>query len=428
MTSENFVKHYSGRSRKRYEQAVDSLDRFPLDVKTESGIKAFVKAEKFNPSAKVNPDPRMIQARSPRFNVELGKYLKPMEHHLYRLRSPKGLPLLGKGLSMQERGRVLKKIWDSYSNPCCVSLDGSRWDQHVSAGVLQVEHRVYLRMNNDRYLAELLAQQVNNRCVTARGWKYKTYGKRMSGDMNTALGNCLLMCIMVRAFLKEINIEGDIFDDGDDVLLIFDREHLQTILDSAPSIFLEFGQEIKVENISTTFENIEWCQGRPVLGLDGTYQMCANWRKVISQSAAGMRYWDEGRARFDMAYSVGQCLMSLYPGIPVLGRFADRLCRRGKLNRNIYDSDWIYKLGRDSDRQLGHLTYQVPSIETRSSFSRAWGIDEVDQLHLEQELEDWEVGEGTTQVPLEVAGDWDWSYHPGTDPTDRDWLPTNLTQ
>jgi hypothetical protein len=364
----------------------------------------------------------MIQARSPRFNVELGVYLKPMEHQLYRLKSDKGLPLLGKGLNMTERGQTLRAIWDSYDSPVCVSLDGSRWDQHISKEVLEIEHRVYTRMCNDSYLATLLKQQLHNRCVTARGWKYKTRGKRMSGDMNTALGNCVLMCIMVRAYLKEINIAGDIFDDGDDVLLIVDSRHLQRVLDTADKIFLSFGQEIKVENISHRFEDIEWCQGHPVL-VDGQYQMVANWRKVLSQSAAGVRYWHEDRTRYDMGFSVGQCLLSMYRGVPILNKYAERLCSRGRLNRDIYQSDWIHKLGRNTNKsELGALVSREPTIETRSSFARAFGVDEIDQLHIEQDLEHWSVGPGTVESPLEVDASWGWSYLPGTDATDRDWL------
>lgn len=424
MTADAFCKHYSGRTRSRYTAAVESLERIPLDIRKEGGIKAFVKSEKFNPSAKVNPDPRMIQARSPRFNVEVGRYLKVIEHHLYRLKSDKGLPLLGKGLSMQERGKVLRQIWDSYEEPVCVSLDGSRWDQHISKEVLEVEHGVYLRSCPDEYFAALLKEQLHNRCITSRGWKYRTRGKRMSGDMNTALGNCLLMVIMCRAYMRSIGLKGDIFDDGDDVLLLFEKESLNLVLNTAPGAFLEFGQEIKVENVSTMFEKIEWCQGHPVLGPGGDYQMVANWRKVLSQSSAGTRYWHEPTTRFDMGFSVGQCLYALYPGIPIIGKFAMRLCDQGKLNRDIYNVDWMHKIGRARlIEQLGSLEYTEPTIETRTSFKEAFGVDEVDQIHIEQDLDGWSIGHGTAEVPVECSGEWEWTYAPGTDPADREWLP-----
>jgi hypothetical protein len=425
MTYDAFVEHYTGMRRKRYRQAADSLILNSLDLSRESGIKAFVKAEKFGPG-KVNPDPRMIQARSPRYNTELGRYLKPMEHHLYRLTSERtGQPLLGKGLSMQDRGKVLHNIWSSFRKPVCVSLDGSRWDQHVHADVLRLEHDIYKRCNSDPMLADLLERQINNKCATARGYRYKCYGRRMSGDMNTALGNCVLMIAMCRAFIRQLGIVAEIFDDGDDVLLITERQHLPEIKRLAGPCFLEFGQEIKVENISFDIESIEWCQGHPVMGTDGQYQMVANWRKILSQSSAGIRYWHEDRTRYDMAFSVGQCLIAMYPGIPIISKYAERLCSRGKLNRDVFEIDWIHKVkAAGLSGELGKLEVVPPTPEVRRSFALAFGVDEVDQLQIEAELDDFEIGVGLVDGPVEVSGEWRWEHHPQSDPRVWEW-PTH---
>lgn len=420
MTKEHFVDHYTGRAKAKYRNAVASLEHQPLDIRGDSTVSAFVKAEKFNPEGKTNPDPRMIQARNPRYNVEIGLYLKPIEHHLYRLRSDKGLPLLGKGLSMQGRGEVLAKIWNTYKQPVCVSYDGSRWDQHVAKEILEVEHSVYLSCNNDEWFATLLNQQLNNRCRTSRGYKYKTRGKRMSGDMNTALGNCLLMVIMVRAAMRKIGVDYDLFDDGDDVLVLFEAEHLDLVQAQIPDLFLSFGQEVKVENVAHRLEDIEWCQGRPVKGPDGTYMMVANWQKILSQSAAGVRYWQESRTRYDMGYSVGQCLLAMYPGVPIIWKYAERLCSRGRLNRDVFEVDWIHKVrAAGKADKLGTLEGIHPTPESRASFYDAFGVDEIEQLHLEQRLESWGIEDGLVDVPLEVRRPWEWSYTPGTHPADR---------
>lgn len=419
MSEEAFLEHYSGRNRSRYANAIDSLHRVPLNPRVDSMVKAFVKAEKFNPAGKRNPDPRMIQARSPRYNVEVGRYLKPIEHHLYRLRSRHGLPLLGKGLSMQGRGEVLEKIFTYYKHPVCVSYDGSRWDQHVSKEVLEVEHSVYKRLCRDPWFATLLDMQLENRCITAKGWKYRTRGKRMSGDMNTALGNCLLMIIMVRAAMREIGVVHDIFDDGDDVLVIFESEHLTTVQEQIPGLFLQFGQEIKIENVAYRLEDVEWCQCRPVVGPEGKYQMTADWRKVLSQSAAGVRYWHEERTRFDMGYSVGQCLLAMYPGMPIIGKYAERLCSQGKLNQDVYQVDWVHKISAAGLlNKLGTLQAVEPTPETRRSFALAFGVTELEQIQYEQILEDWSIEEGLLEVPLEVNNNWQWTYVPGTDPAE----------
>jgi len=417
MSDQAFLDHYSGRAKSKYANAIKDLQAKPLDLRADSTISAFVKAEKFSPSGKVNPDPRMIQARNARYNVEVGKYLKPIEHHLYRLRSKKGLPLLGKGLSMQGRGKVLRAIWETYKRPVCVSLDGSRWDQHIAREVLEIEHSIYLKCNSEEWFQQLLKQQLNNRCRTSRGWRYKTRGKRMSGDMNTALGNCILMVCMVQAAMREIAIPYDTFDDGDDVLVIFESEFLERVMGAIPNLFLGFGQEVKVENISHRFEDIEWCQGHPVIGPDGQYSMVANWRKILSQSAAGVRYWHEPKTRFDMGFSVGQCLLAMYPGMPIIQAYATRLCSSGQLNRDVFEVDWIHKVRAAGKAELlGKLQPQEVTAETRTSFAAAFGVDEVEQIVIENALQTWSIGVGVEDVPVEVSGDWEWNYIPGTDP------------
>jgi hypothetical protein len=419
MSYDTFINHYSGKAKTKYSNAVKSLEHYPLDIRGDATVKAFVKAEKFCPADKRNPDPRMIQARNPRYNVEIGRYLKAIEHHLYRLRSKKGLPLLGKGLSMQGRGEVLRKIWDSYKDPVCVSIDGSRWDQHITKEILEIEQSIYLSCNNDQYFKELLRQQLNNRGRTARGWRYKRRGGRMSGDMNTALGNCILMIIMALAAARYIKVKCDIFDDGDDCLSIMEREDLPKYRKEIPAIMLEFGQEIKIENISTDFESILWCQGHPVLGAAGTYQMVADWRKILSQSAAGTRYWAEPKTRYDMGFSVGQCLLAMYPGMPIIQKYAERLCAQGVLNREVFEVDWIHKVrAAGLAGELGHLKPTPISPLTRTSFAKAFGVDEVRQLQIERELDTWCIGDGLREVPLELSGDWEWTYAPGTDPAE----------
>lgn len=429
MSYGGFLDHYSGRRRARYEQAVTSLTYKPLDPIRESYISAFVKAEKFDPAAKTNPDPRMIQARNSRFNTEIGLFLKPIEHHLYRLKdATSGLPLIGKGLNHQARGSVLAKKFRRFKKGVCFSIDASRFDQHVARQVLEVEHSVYLRSNNDSYFRTLLKQQLKNRCFTRNGWGYSVDGGRMSGDMNTALGNCVLMVCMVRAAMKQLNVVNfDIFDDGDDCLVFCEEEDFEVCNNGMIPVFLEFGQELKIENVARSLEEVVWCQCRVVEGLDGDMQMCADWRKVLSQSCAGVIHWDKDN-RKDMAFSVGQCLLAVYPGMPIIHKYATRLCSTGgSLHKDIFNTDWLYKLAPTGlGSRLGTLFADTPTQGTRSSFAAAYGIDEIEQLRIEEALDNWMP---CVDLPViaghTVNGSWEWKYPLGCHPTDRDVIPPN---
>lgn len=70
-----FALSYSGRKQARYLAAVDSLSKSEL-VESDSNVNTFVKAEKIVlKPGKEDPAPRVIQPRSYRFNVCVGRYL-----------------------------------------------------------------------------------------------------------------------------------------------------------------------------------------------------------------------------------------------------------------------------------------------------------------------------------------------------------------
>ncbi len=74
--------YYRGRRRTIYQNAADSLLTRSISQR-DAKVKAFVKAEFINSDEKPDPDPRVISPRDPRYNVEVGKYLRPIEHRIY---------------------------------------------------------------------------------------------------------------------------------------------------------------------------------------------------------------------------------------------------------------------------------------------------------------------------------------------------------
>lgn len=409
MTPEAFVSKYTGRRKTRYQNALDSLKKRPLHIHAESRLSSFVKAEKIDPTAKVNPDPRMIQARNSRFNLSIGVYLRPIEHELYRLTDSFMLPVLGKGLNQKQRAEYLKQKMDCFVNPVVYSIDASRFDQHVSEQQLKFEQDIYKHCNSDPYFAKLLSYQIKNRGFTQSGLKYKCRAGRMSGDMQTAVGNCLLMLAMSRAAMRYSGVSRySLFVDGDDTLIIFDQTDEAKL--KLKECFLEFGHEIKLENRATRLEHVNWCQSKPVC-VDGQWQFVADWRKVISSASAGTRYWADPKARYDMGYSVGQCLLALYEGVPVFQKFCERLCSKGTINRDIYESDMMYKVRATKlASQLGQLHGRPVSTSTRLSFQEAFDMTIMEQLALEKRLEQWSIGDGLQDVGQELGPDWSWFY------------------
>jgi hypothetical protein len=363
----------------------------------DAKIKMFVKFEKLCPD-KVDPDPRAIQFRHPKYCVAVGRYLKPIEHALYRMRGDgKDLPatrLIGKGLSQRERAVLLKSKLELFENPVIMSLDASRFDQHVSRELLRIEHWMYLQCIPSDEFARLLSWQLDNMGVSSRGIRYRTKGKRMSGDMNTALGNCLLMVLMVSTFMR--GRKYDILDDGDDCLLVVEHYDAQWVKENVHAAFLEYGMEIKIENVAHSLEEVEWCQCKPIEYAPGEHKFVRNPRKVFA-ALGGAKYLEPSRkARARLVNTIGLCELVLNLGVPVLQEYALALMRNAGTDAVLQFDEvdsMYYRVHRElralNMKQLRKRDPQPVTDEARLSYMRAFGVSVQDQLAQEAWLRSW---------------------------------------
>lgn len=403
MTSEQGIydmpESYSGRKRTRYLLATGSLLDYGL-FKADSYIKMFVKTERFQAKPdKPNPDPRAIQFRGAKYCVALSQYLKPIEHHLYALNGvSRGVPssrTIAKGLNQVERASLLVEKANHFEAPVFIELDASRFDKHVSTGVLKLEHRVYQRCNPDPTFAALLKRQLVNKCFSSLGMCYTTAGKRMSGDMNTALGNCVIMCFMMMSYMSWCR-KWDFLDDGDDSVLIVESEDLARVEETVKTVFRTYGFVMKVEHITRNVFDVEFCQSKIIEVQQGLFKFTRNPLKVMSCALSGVKLFDIASVRARLVHSIGICELVLNLGVPVLQSYALAILRNCGTERTLAldeESAIMIRVKREL-RSLGIKTLSrvQPKPITdcaRDSFERAFGISVRDQILYEQKLEQW---------------------------------------
>lgn len=373
---DEFVETYSGRKKTVYTNAVKSLRVKPLNDR-DSTLTVFLKAEKTNLSAKPDPPARIISPRNPRYNVEVGCYLKKMEHALYKgIKNVFGETTISKGLNSQQVGHLLETKWNRYSDPVAVGLDAVRFDQHISKAALEFEHNIYNRYWKCPKLRKLLLAQLNNRCfgtVLDGKLKYKTVGGRMSGDMNTGMGNCLIMCAMIHAYMKSLGVRKySLINNGDDCVVIFEKRFLTRFSASLGRWFLAMGFNIKAEEPVYVLEQIEFCQTKPVWTPEG-YIMVRNPKTAIAKDCISVKPLDNHKTYERWVSSVGQCGMSLTGGIPIFQNFYLSLTKAGR-GRKIIENEttmegglYIMSKGMKREKQVVHS-------RTRFSFYLAFGI------------------------------------------------------
>lgn len=382
MGHEEFVMLYDGRKRAIYEKAMKKLKYRDLCAK-DAHVRAFVKDEKFDISLKPNQCPRLIQPRSTMYNIELGCFIRPMERVIYKeINRLFEHDVVMKGLNSEQRAQAFRQHWEHFSDPVAIGIDAKRMDQHTSRSALEMEHKVYLwhtpAYHRDK-LAKLLRYQLFTlgTCYVDDGWiKYMIPGGRCSGDMNTSLGNTLIMCLLTYDFLTALGIDYRFCNDGDDGVIIVERESLQKLSDLT-DYFKQFGYDMQVEPEVEVFEKIEFCQSQPVLGPHG-WIMCRKPSVVLKRDAFTTKSMDQVGQWNYYRGAVASCGLASMSGMPVLQEFYSMLGRGTEMKRPSI-------LNSGLERHAKGMEYgytEVPS-HTRVSFYKAFGIEPDRQKMLE---------------------------------------------
>lgn len=375
LTRQEFVDKYTGRKREVYDKARVSLTTKPLQ-KSDAFLSTFSKCEKIDLTSKPDPAARVIQPRSPRFNVEVGRFLKEMEKNIcLGMAEVWGGTTIFKGLNAEQSGVEMAKIWSCFSDPVAIATDATKFDQHVSVDALKWEHTVYELLTDPRYrpkLRALLAQQLRNTGyarVNGITIKYEIAGRRMSGDMNTGMGNCLLMCSMFYSLRQQLGVHFRIANNGDDCVIICERKNERAIREAITPTFLEFGFAMEVEDTVDILERVSFCQTNPVC-VDGQWMMVRDPRVVLDKDSCTTIDLLNGGQKW--MHAIGTCGMSLSGGVPVLQEFYTSMIRAGKPGKIMDDPTMDCGFARLAWGM--HRKYCDVSPTTRVSFWRAFGI------------------------------------------------------
>jgi hypothetical protein len=388
---DEFPNEYVGGKRKRYQRAVDSLNEKPLSLE-DSVVKTFVKADKFDLVAKPDPIPRAIQPRDPRYGAALGRFIRPMEKPIYHaINKLFGGTTVFKGLNADKRGVALREAWEAVNDPVAIGIDASKFDAHVRRSMLMLEHMVYKAFCPKEDLGELTKLLKMQLRTIGKGYcndgkvTYRFDGRRCSGDMNTACGNVIIMCLCVHSYLDQIGAQYRFVDDGDDGVIIIGRKDLH-LLGNFPSYMDSLGFPMTMEDPVYELELIEFCQSQPVF-VNGEYRMVRQPKTAMAKDiytckpCSDEHSWN--RFRTLMAYSG----LTLSMGVPVMGNFYQYLMRGApslKRRRNTQFTTGMQWLAVGMQQYEGEHSLPEISIASRVSFYRAFGVTPKQQMQVER--------------------------------------------
>lgn len=401
MSLHQFVESSPPHKRKLYRQARTTFltegykDRF-------SEISVFTKYEKVEVSEKI-PVPRIISPRHPVYNLLLGSFLRPIEGLIFQaLDELCGGPTVMKSYNAIETGTHIAEAFQQVEmcqdGVFVLSLDASRFDQHVSVEALKLEHSIYNTIYSGTEActedeSNLLGKLLRGQLVTKGKSKinhddgeeycveYLHKGGRCSGDMNTSLGNTILMVLMTKHIFDGFGYTNyRIINNGDDCLVVLPGNYDDFMSrHSFKEQFLKYGFNVKEEaEPALRIEHIEFCQSRPVC-VDKEWTMVRNLNALDKDllslhSAEKQQMWITEIGKMGRVVSAGVPMYAAFYGaFPVLKEASKR-------DTTIHEG-WLYRM---SKRLTNEEVLREPSPETRISFFHAFGVDVCTQKALEK--------------------------------------------
>jgi hypothetical protein len=398
MTSQQVVDTYRGSKRLLYQNALLSLEQDEL-TERDSHLSAFVKFEKQD----VAKAPRVINPRSTRYNLRLGKYLKHAEHKFFAAINKafgKHTPAtVIKGLNADDSARVLRAKWDRFNDPIAIGLDASKFDMHVSVTALKYEHSFYTSLfPRSKELRKLLRWQLCNRGVARAidgDVTFSMEGTRCSGDLNTSLGNCIIMCALVWEYARVRNVRVELANNGDDCVVFMERGDESKFVYELDRWFRSRGFSMTVEPTVDEFEYVEFCQTRPVQ-LSSGWRMVRNLSACLQKDPMCMLSVPNNNVYRKWMDAVGTCGGMLSTGVPVHSEFykvfknAGVVCTTGMIEQ-------VYKNRSQLFMAKGLANGDVDAV-ARVSYYYAFGVLPDEQVEMEDFFKKLVVGDLVTTL------------------------------
>jgi hypothetical protein len=387
---EDCMLSYKGLKRMMYQKIYANMNSVTGPF---TAAKGFVKVQKRDTYGKWLSEFRVIMYKLKEINILLRPNVVPLERAMYEHRE-RGLRLFAKGRNLIDRASDILEIWFSFRNPVCVSIDCTRFDLHHREKFKELERRLLVEVGVSEALAHsVLKSQV---CMQHKT-RFSTFS-RLSGELITALGNCISASAMTDSYFANNakNIHYHYYDDGDDCL-VFVEQSDEHVLAGLPAWFEHFGHEMRIDNRAVEYENIVFCQTCPI-PYAGGYCMTRDPRKTIATLLCNKIKPDKVNAAYYA--TVAECLLHCNNGVPMVTTLCKNMMKISN-KRVVVKEDFLYLAGN---------VKLTPGPETRAACVRVFDLDEQSIAAYESVYSKLQyIGKEYLEVPNPTIFPWDCS-------------------
>lgn len=301
-------------------------------------INVFQKSENY-PEVK---EPRAISACSQECKALLGGFLHAIDKHAIAT-----TPFFVKGMNpwtIDEKVKQMSSRWSLYMGSDYSSYEGSQDYQWVNL----IEKRIYEEWLKNypevwNYLKQIYEE--GHDIYYKKRYFGHINGKRMSGDVQTSIGNGISNAVIWSYVSYKMNIPIEFLVEGDDAFICSDSP-----LDV--NIVRDLGFDCKIDGPSFNYEDICFLSRYKWQGnVFGNIPKIIDKIGVVKSRHFTKRFKDGSNRSMreieDYAYTKAYCFLFMYTGTPII----DPLCRaimrlsNGHFNIGLMEDHYFERLG-----------------------------------------------------------------------------------
>lgn len=391
--------------RKEELRKVFSLIDNPYDKKNFS-VKCFMKDETY-PSYK---HARAIFSRKDEAKCLIGPYIKKIEEVLYQH------PAFIKHVPVRDRPAYISRLLDK-PGAKYIATDYTAFESHFTKDVMDaiefVLYRYMLKECPDIKKVEYLLGQLSgrNNCTFKR-FKLDINATRMSGEMNTSLGNGFSNYMLMLYVCHKVGSTCEGVVEGDDGLFIVEP--------NAPTKedFAELGFTIKIEehtNLRTaSFCGIIFDEKDKINVTNPLEVLCGfGWSKNTYIGARRVR-------KLELLRSKALSLLHQYPGCPIiqsLAKYGLRVTKHIDMRRYLAKERSISMWEREQllialeDLEAGTLVEKSVPANTRLLVEELYGVSVRDQKLIEQYFDTKDELSPIKFGVINTYMEWQWKHY-----------------
>lgn len=332
-------------------------------------VKAFGKTEAYDKFKHA----RLICSRVDRFKVFFGPWVKAIEAIVY---DPKyyvesGIQFV-KDMTNEEKMQIILNLSGAGKNiygTDYTSFEAAMTPEIMECIEMELYHHIIGVKEDYKLIHDVLTG--TNKIYTRAGNFVKCPGRRMSGEMNTSLGNGFVNMIVALFLISKQGFKVRGVVEGDDGLFVTDALLTE-------EQYAKLGFDIKIEKHNSV-NTAKFCQ----LIFTEDKQIIRDPIRFYSKFAWTHNYqWAKDLKLQQLIYGKAICAAYETPHCPIIRPIADYVMHNCKGINPIYEEDYSHK-----QPPVGYILPQYnPTVQTRILFAENFGISIEMQSKLECDI------------------------------------------